>query len=97
MDLKMGLRLLVILLLTNSFKGIAQDKVHISIHQPEKEVQVSPNIYGQFIEYLDNSITGGIFDEGSDLSDAEGFRKDVLVKMEGLNTPVLAVSRRNGY
>ena len=89
MDLKFVLRLLIVLFLTNSFRGFAQDQVQINVRQPEDKIEVSANIYGQFIEYLDNSITGGIFDEGSALSDADGFRKDVLIKMEALKTPVL--------
>lgn len=89
MKLRMGLKLLAVLVLTNSLQALAQEKVEINIRQPKQKVQVSPNIYGQFIEYLDNSITGGIFDEGSDLSDAEGFRKDVLEKIKELNTPVM--------
>ncbi len=67
----------------------AQSKVIINIDQPDSTITISPNIYGQFIEYLDNSITGGIFQEGSALSDSDGFRKDVLEKMKELNTPVL--------
>ncbi|MCW3786285.1 alpha-L-arabinofuranosidase C-terminal domain-containing protein [Plebeiibacterium sediminum] len=89
MDLKIVLRLLVLLLFTNSLQGFAQDIVQIDIREPQENIEVSANLYGQFIEYLDNSITGGIFDENSPLSDADGFRKDVLIKMEDLKTPVL--------
>jgi alpha-N-arabinofuranosidase len=39
---------------------------------------IDPNIYGNFIEHLGRCIYGGIYDEGSPLSDADGNRRDVL-------------------
>jgi alpha-N-arabinofuranosidase len=39
---------------------------------------IDPLIYGNFIEHLGRCIEGGIFDEKSPLSDANGFRRDVL-------------------
>jgi alpha-N-arabinofuranosidase len=39
---------------------------------------IDPKIYGNFIEHLGRCIYGGIYDEGSPLSDADGIRKDVL-------------------
>jgi len=39
---------------------------------------IDPNIYGNFIEHLGRCIYGGLYDEGSPLSDADGARRDVL-------------------
>ncbi len=39
---------------------------------------IDPNIYGNFIEHLGRCIYGGVFEEGSPLSDSDGNRKDVL-------------------
>ena len=50
---------------------------------------VSPLIFGQFIEFLGRSIDGGIFEKGSPLSDARGFRRDVLDKVRGLRPSIL--------
>lgn len=50
---------------------------------------ISPNIYGQFIEFLGHCINGGIYDKGSALSDENGFRKDVMEKVKQLNPPLL--------
>src|SRR5579864_9013092 len=36
------------------------------------------NIYGNFTEHLGRCIYGGIYDEGSPLSDSDGNRKDVI-------------------
>jgi alpha-N-arabinofuranosidase len=50
---------------------------------------VDPRIYGGFIEHLGRCIYGGIFDEGSPLSDEHGFRRDVLNALRALHMPVL--------
>jgi alpha-L-arabinofuranosidase len=39
---------------------------------------IDPNVYGNFIEHLGRCIYGGVYEEGSPLSDANGFRKDVM-------------------
>ncbi len=50
---------------------------------------IDPKIYGNFIEHLGRCIDGGVFDEKSPLSDANGFRKDVLAAAKSLNVSVL--------
>src|SRR6202163_2814926 len=39
---------------------------------------IDPLLYGNFIEHLGRCIDGGIFEEKSPLSDANGYRRDVL-------------------
>jgi alpha-L-arabinofuranosidase len=50
---------------------------------------IDRNIYGNFIEHLGRCIYGGIYEEGSPLSDSDGFRKDVLEAVRGLHIPLL--------
>ena len=50
---------------------------------------IDPLIYGNFIEHLGRCIEGGVFEEGSRLSDANGFRKDVLEAARNLNVTLL--------
>lgn len=50
---------------------------------------VDPRVYGGFIEHLGRCIYGGIFEEGSPLSDARGFRRDVADALRALRPPVL--------
>src|SRR5437016_473375 len=50
---------------------------------------VDRRIFGQFIEHLGRCIYGGIYDEGSPLSDPRGFRKDVLDAVRPLRIPLL--------
>jgi len=51
--------------------------------------EVSPLIYGHFIEHIGRCIYGGIYEEGSPLSDERGFRKDVLEAVRRLSPTVL--------
>ena len=50
---------------------------------------VDRRIFGQFIEHLGRCIYGGIYDEGSPLADARGFRTDVLDAVRLLRIPIL--------
>ena len=50
---------------------------------------VDRRIFGQFIEHLGRCIYGGVFDEGSQLADARGFRKDVVDVVRPLRIPLL--------
>ncbi len=61
----------------------------IKIDPDRKIGQIDPKLYGNFIEHLGRCITGGIFDEGNPLSDAAGFRQDVLKAVQGLHVPLL--------
>src|SRR4051794_31802284 len=51
--------------------------------------EIDPKVYGNFIEHLGRCIQGGIFEEGSKVSDSEGFRKDVLKASKDLNVSLL--------
>jgi alpha-L-arabinofuranosidase len=50
---------------------------------------IDARLFGNFTEHLGRCIYGGIFDEGSPLSDQDGFRKDVLQAVAGLGVTVL--------
>jgi alpha-N-arabinofuranosidase len=51
--------------------------------------EVDPLLFGNFAEHLGRMIYGGIYEEGSPLSDANGFRKDVLQAVRDLNVTIL--------
>jgi alpha-N-arabinofuranosidase len=51
--------------------------------------EIDPMIYGNFAEHLGRCIEGGIFDEGSPLADAKGYRKDVMKAAKDLNVTLL--------
>jgi alpha-L-arabinofuranosidase len=46
-------------------------------------------VFGGFVEHLGRCIYGGIYDEGSPLSDERGFRQDVLALLRELRLGVL--------
>ena len=51
--------------------------------------EVSPRMFGNFAEHLGRCIYGGIYDPGNPLSDADGFRKDVMEAAKQLNVSLL--------
>ncbi len=84
--------LLFICLLLFVLNVSAQDKQDAQIIVDLKEQQhsdISPLIYGQFIEFLGRCIDGGIYEKDSPLSDKNGFRKDVMKHVQDLKTPLL--------
>jgi alpha-L-arabinofuranosidase len=67
--------------------GAATAKISIDTNRHRGEID--KKIFGNFIEHLGRCIEGGIFDEGSPLSDKEGFRKDVMGAVKDLDVPML--------
>ena len=51
---------------------------HIGIDLARRIGTVDRRIFGSFIEHLGRCIYGGVYEEDSPLSDARGFRTDVL-------------------
>ena len=51
--------------------------------------RVDRRVFGGFIEHLGRCIYGGVYDEGSALSDERGFRRDVLDALRPLKMPLL--------
>jgi alpha-N-arabinofuranosidase len=50
---------------------------------------VDRNLFGSFLEHLGRAIYEGIYDPGSKLSDANGFRTDVLAEIKKLGVPII--------
>ncbi|TCD05902.1 alpha-N-arabinofuranosidase [Pedobacter frigidisoli] len=61
----------------------------ITIDFTNPEGTIDRAIYGQFIEHLGRAINGGIFEEGSPLSNKKGVRLDVLDKIKQLHPTVM--------
>ncbi|HEY4819109.1 MAG TPA: alpha-N-arabinofuranosidase [Candidatus Acidoferrum sp.] len=47
------------------------------------------NLFGSFLEHLGRAIYEGIYDPGSKLSDANGFRKDVISEIRQMGVPIV--------
>jgi alpha-N-arabinofuranosidase len=66
-----------------------QPQARIRIDTQRVIGEVSPRLFGNFAEHLGRCIYGGIFEEGSPLSDSQGYRKDVLDAAKALGVSVL--------
>ena len=51
--------------------------------------EVDPGLFGNFAEHLGRCIYGGLYEENSPLSDANGYRKDVMEAINGLGVTIL--------
>jgi alpha-N-arabinofuranosidase len=51
--------------------------------------EVHPHVFGNFAEHLGRCIYGGLYEEGSPLSDRDGYRKDVMQAVKDLNVTLL--------
>ena len=47
------------------------------------------NMFGSFLEHLGRAIYDGIYDPGSSLADANGFRKDLLEEIRRMKVPLI--------
>jgi alpha-L-arabinofuranosidase len=76
------------------FGGIASAQTgsstaRICVDPMQKIAPLDRKVLGSFIEHLGRSVYGGIYEPGSKLSDANGFRKDVLEEVKKLGVPVI--------
>lgn len=84
-QMKKTIVLLPVLLLSGAL--LAQN-ARIKIDIDRQIGQINENIYGNFVEHLGRCVYGGIYEEGSALSDEHGIRLDVLEAVKGLNVPL---------
>lgn len=58
--------------------SVEPSKASLSVDTSVIRNHIDPHIYGTLIEHIGRVVYGGIYDEGSPLSDEQGIRKDVL-------------------
>ena len=76
-------------LLPSPWMAAQAPAAHIRIDTNRVIGEVHPHIFGNFAEHLGRCIYGGIFEEGSPLSDAGGYRKDVIEAVKPLGVSIL--------
>ncbi len=81
------LTLTAIFFLSSNFLFSQNAKIKIDIER--KIGDVDKNIYSNFVEHLGRCVYGGIYEPGSPLSDEQGFRKDVIEAVKGLNVALV--------
>jgi len=78
-----------VLLLLFGFTVMSGQNARIKFDTDRIIGEVDRNIYGNFVEHLGRCVYGGIYEPGSRLSDADGFRKDVMEAVKGLNVALI--------
>ena len=81
-------KLIAFLVVLTSYAGINGQNARIKIDTDRTIGEVSNLLYGNFVEHLGRCVYGGIYDPGNPLSDENGFRKDVLDAVKGLNVSI---------
>ena len=51
--------------------------------------RIDRKIYGNFLEMMERAVYGGVWEPGSPLADAEGYRRDVMGAVRELGVTVL--------
>jgi alpha-L-arabinofuranosidase len=86
MDFKLfKIRIVLIVLATFLKVSILGQNARIKIDTDRTIGHVDRNLFGNFVEHLGRCVYGGIYEPGSPLSDEQGFRKDVMEAVKGLN------------
>lgn len=67
----------------------SSDPVRIYIDSRRVVAPLDRNLFGSFLEHLGRAIYEGIYDPGSKLSDANGFRKDVADEIRQMGVPIV--------
>ena len=67
----------------------ARDVVRVYVDSRRRIAPLDRNLFGSFLEHLGRAIYEGIYDPGSKLSDANGFRKDVMDEVRQLGVPII--------
>ena len=60
----------------------------VTIDSGAPSVRYSPMIFGGFLEHFERQIYGGLFEPGSPLADARGFRRDAIAALKELKVPI---------
>ena len=61
-----------------SWAQASGNQARIFLDSRRTRASLDRNLFGSFLEHLGRAIYEGIYDPGSKLSDANGFRRDVL-------------------
>ena len=69
--------------------GSPSDVSRVYLDVRRRIAPLDRNIFGSFLEHLGRAIYEGIYDPGSKLSDAIGFRKDVMDEVRQMQVPLI--------
>src|SRR5512146_459354 len=72
-----------------SFGAPAEEPSRIYVDSRRTIGPLDRTVFGSFLEHLGRAIYDGIFEPGSPLADARGFRTDVLAAVRSLGVPLI--------
>jgi len=67
------------------------DVVRVYVDSRRVIAPLDRNLFGSFLEHLGRAIYEGIYEPGSKLADANGFRKDVLSEIRQMGVPIIRI------
>ena len=67
----------------------ADDMVRVYLDSRRVIAPLDRNLFGSFLEHLGRAIYEGVYDPGSKLSEANGFRKDVISEIREMGVPIV--------
>lgn len=82
------LKTLLMLCFVGMIGQTGAQNARIKIDIDRKIGEVDKHLYGNFVEHLGRCVYGGIYDEGSPLSDDKGIRLDVLQAVKDLDVSI---------
>ena len=71
------------------YAQIARGPARAVILQSRARAEFDRRLFGAFLEHLGRAIYTGVYEPGSALADANGFRTDVITEIKGLGVPVM--------
>ncbi|MGA8312549.1 MAG: alpha-N-arabinofuranosidase [Terriglobales bacterium] len=69
--------------------GNPAEAVRVYVDTRRTLAPLDRNLFGSFLEHLGRAIYEGIYDPASKLSDANGFRKDVMDEIRQMGVPII--------
>ena len=76
-------------LLSAQIPATADQTARIFMNSRRTIAPLDRNLFGSFLEHLGRAIYEGVYDPGSKLSDANGFRRDVMEEIRKLGVPII--------
>ena len=67
----------------------APGPARVTLSRGRIRADLDRRLLGAFLEHLGRAIYTGVYEPGSKLADANGFRKDVLAEVKGLDVPIM--------
>jgi alpha-N-arabinofuranosidase len=64
-------------------------RARVVVQRARYRSDMDRRLLGAFLEHLGRAIYTGVYEPGSKLADASGFRRDVLAEIKGLGVPIM--------